>query len=332
MYARNIVRRDGVGNSVFYFKNLFEQKLGVEVLLFALYSDIDYVKSLVELQHLDQDGKYTLFYHYSIEDEGMDDVMRPNYISKIIYYHGITPPESFNEDSLVFKACKKGLCDITLLPSFDLYLSNSNCSSRQYALACNFNTSSKNFYVCPPVQLDYILNSLLTTSSSSFDKDSIRILYIGTLSPHKNIAQIIDVFSSNDFIEGVIVTNSLIPPEYTYLNDAATVFTRVEHKQLMQILGSADCLINLSQHEGFAIPVYEAIAYGIPAIIKRLDCYDDFLPVDYPYYQDGDSNCDVLVLYKVLAGRIDADRSFIMNKIKSTECTLISKLGEFLRP
>ncbi len=313
---------DGVGNSSIYFENLF--KSFSEVSLVANYSNIDRVLNFKEYykKHNPND---ILFYHYSIEDPNIKLLLALKFRKRIIYFHGITPPKFFHPESEIFRSCKKGLKDIKLLSNFDLYISNSTESKNQFLDKVNQNfIDCKKFINMPPIDL---FSEKDKVKKSKSIKSGLNFYYCGTLVKHKNINSLLDLFNKNfkNQINLSIFTSSSKEEclnflgEFNYieyLENGINFFNKLEDEQMNKHLKTMDCFITLSLHEGFCIPLFNAINNFNPGLSFPLKCLEDYFPKEYQYISIGDNLEIIQKKYHKNLENIEKFRDYIKHKAK----------------
>ena len=313
---------DGVGNSSIYFENLF--KSFSEVSLVANYSNIDRVLNFKEY-YKKHNPNSILFYHYSIEDPNIKLLLALKFRKRIIYFHGITPPKFFHPESEIFRSCKKGLKDINLLSNFDLYISNSTESKNQFLDKVNQNfIDCKKFINMPPIDL---FSEKDKVKKSKSIKSGLNFYYCGTLVKHKNINSLLDLFNKNfkNQINLSIFTsfskeeclNFLGEYKYTeYLENGINIFNKLEDENMNNLIKKMDCFITLSLHEGFCIPLFNAINNFNPGLSFPLKCLEDYFPKEYQYITIGDNLEVIQKKYQNNLKNIEKFRDYIKNKAK----------------
>ena len=322
IYSKHLVSMDGVGNSSIYFENLF--KNFSEVSLVANYSNIDRVLNFKEY-YKKHSPNNILFYHYSIEDPNIKLLLELKFKKRIIYFHGITPPKFFKPETEIFNSCKRGLKDINLISNFDLYISNSTNSKNQFLDRINQNfISCPNFINMPPIDL---FSEKKKVKKSKSLKSGLNFYYCGTLAKHKNINSLLDLFNKNynNQINLSIFTSFSKEEclnffgEYKYkeyLENGINFFNKLEDENMNNLLKNMDCFITLSLHEGFCIPLFNAINNFNPGLSFPLKCLEDYFPKEYQYISIGDNLEVIQKKYHNNLKNIEKFRDYIKHKAK----------------
>lgn len=322
IYSQHLVSMDGVGNSSIYFENLF--KSFSEVSLVANYSNIDRVLNFKEYCKKHSSNNI-LFYHYSIEDRNIKLLLELKFKKRIIYFHGITPPKFFNPKSEIFNSCKKGLKDINLISDFDLYISNSTESKNQFLDKVNKNfLDCQKFINMPPIDLFSEKNKVKKSKSIN---SGLNFYYCGTLFKHKNINSLLDLFNKNfkNQINLSIFTsfskeeclNFLGEYKYKeYLENGINFINKLEDEKMNNHLKTMDCFITLSLHEGFCIPLFNAINNFNPGLSFPLKCLEDYFPKEYKFISSNDNLENIQNKYHYNLKNIEKFRDYIKYKAK----------------
>lgn len=219
-----------------------------------------------------------LIYHYSL--------FCPNYRQyldtknrRILIYHNITPPEFFAAyDEGVAQFCGLGR---ELLPSLNVCeLALADSEFNRLELVANGFDPERTAVL--PIFVDY--DGLMKKRSgrgplSGFD-GAHKVLFVGRVVPNKRIEDILRAFY---YYNHCINTDShlfLVGPSWVDRYDAqlrwlldslglwANVhFTgRVSEEDLASCYGDADVFLTMSEHEGFAVPLVESMAFDLPII------------------------------------------------------------------
>lgn len=286
----DIYRGDAIGN---FSLQLLDFLTGHEfdVRLFARHFDatstpmvfhFDLLESMVEPDDL-------IFAQYSIFESGNEVYSRLSN-RKIVYYHGITPPHYFADiDQLTEKGCREGILQAPLFSDFDFYFANSRfmlgellerLSSRKQRLKHLEEISA----VAPPV-IDLESRFKMTDRGegelgpASFSR---YLLYVGRVAPHKKLDDLIDWFRSYLQLDpgaALVIVGGGAPPAYKAslcqrIESDPALIGHVEFRghvsdgELYQLYRQAECFVTLSEHEGFCVPLVEAMGVGLPVFAR----------------------------------------------------------------
>ena len=219
-----------------------------------------------------------VFLSYTIYDLYLDEILSLSN-KKICYFHGVTPPELLEEfEPITAELCRKSQEQFPLLAQFDLLIANSEFITddlRRYVGV------DKSIMVVPPVFNTRFLFQE-ECSEKKADSSSLNILYVGRVVPHKKVEDAIVVLSElQNYFTTVTLTVVGDTPNALYqqsleekvlsleLPDDSVVFTgKVDDRQLYEYYCTSDLFITMSEHEGFGIPVLEAIYFGMPVVLK----------------------------------------------------------------
>lgn len=221
-----------------------------------------------------------IIYHFSI-GHPMNQMLIHCRGKKILRYHNITPPEFFKGyDWISYENCRAGykqLMDIK--EKIDVCIADSEYNAEDLRKAG---------YKCP-IQVLPIVLSMKEYSQRPAWKTFKRyrdnwtnILFTGRVVPNKKHEDVIDVFyyykkyindnsrlifAGNFDSDGLYYKDLCRYIERLKLQDV--IFTGyLDFKELAACYHLADLFLCMSQHEGFCVPLVEAMIYGIPIIAR----------------------------------------------------------------
>lgn len=224
--------------------------------------------------HEYQDDADILICHVSVAWDYMLTLgERPGH--KIFIYHNITPPHFFKdyEDPAAAERCGEGLKQLKslrLVPS--LCLADS---------AYNKAELEKAGYLCPVHVLPVICQFREQAAVRKDKVDSVNILFVGRLAPNKKQHDILEAFyiyhkninpssrlillggGEDDYAEALKAY-----PRFTAL-DGVTFTGHVSDSEKDAYYRNADVFLCLSEHEGFCVPLLEAMHYEVPIIAYK---------------------------------------------------------------
>ena len=211
-----------------------------------------------------------LVLHHSIGHDVLDDVISlPNNI--VVVYHNVTP-ERYFESRLVRQYIRLGRDQLALLARRALFgVADSNFNRREM-LAAGFRRVE-----VLPVRVDF---SDFTPVDRVHDRASNDWLYVGRLVGNKCQHDLVAAFSLyrkvfdddsrlilvGDTSDGDYV--SLVRHEAVRLgvSDKVVLLGKVSDGQLRSAFAGAGIFVSVSEHEGFGVPMLEAMAAGVPVL------------------------------------------------------------------
>jgi glycosyltransferase involved in cell wall biosynthesis len=231
-----------------------------------------------------------LFQNYSIYDPFMP-ALSALPCKKILYYHGITPPALIRSyrPQLALE-CEKGYEQMSLVPSFPKLMANSLVSSCVLAEALRDGTEeptdscgserdpAESITVCPPlIGIDHIAGA--GSKPVDVPLPPVRLLYVGRIVPHKKIEDLLALFHEYhrleadsclllvgrpEFPEYADRLNRLVASEFPHLTSKVHWCGHVPQERLNGMYASASAFVTMTEHEGFCVPLVEAMAFDVP--------------------------------------------------------------------
>lgn len=268
---------DAIGNFVLSVKAMLN-RYGINSCLYAerfdpSLQDVEpYTSFLTKVSSSD-----TLFYQLSNYDPALSDILSTS-CHKVIYYHNITPGHFFEPYSPdTASLLDRGRLDLPFVKQADVLLANSLYSLSEVKIFLAKSALSAFF---PPFLYE---QAAQTTQVKNENKkcsvfiDEPYLLCLGRVVPHKRTEDAINIFSA--LLEqmpnlSLLITGSQFEPYMDTLNkiiktypelEERVVFTgKVSDKEIHKILTKASGLLHTSAHEGFCMPIFEAMEAKIP--------------------------------------------------------------------
>ncbi len=284
LVAPSLAPGDAVGNDVLHMADLFRGR-GHNVALFA-----DHVGAVTTpcqpiaraAAFLGHDRSSLLVYHHSIGcATGVELVRRAN-CRRVVRYHNVTPAHYFTGLNAVCAAdCRKGREQVAELAhaNCDLYLSDSAYNQDELLQA---GAPPARCAIVPPFHLIEHLEDVAPdaeTLDACIDGRT-NLLFVGRLAPNKGHAALIDAFAVYHHHYDRDSRLLLIGKEDERLSRyAASLREHVRQRGvhgsvtfapaptvavLKAYYASADVFVIASEHEGFCVPVVEAMALELP--------------------------------------------------------------------
>lgn len=265
---------DAITNQMLNLKNLFINE-GYESNIFAEHIHDDLKKDIRHLGQYKGNKNNILIIHHSMGFDSFDDVV--GFADKKIFiYHNITP-EKFFHDEHTKKYIRKGLHQAKqYLPYIDYAIAASNYNRKEL-----YKFGYRNVDVMP---VDIAIDRLLKTASVKAIKkeyeDTTNILFVGRVVPNKCQHDVINAFNyylknynpkSRLILVGDLGFSDYVNSLNTFVKEqnieGNVIFTgKIKDDSLKSYYEVADVFLCLSEHEGFGVPLLEAMKFSVPVI------------------------------------------------------------------
>jgi glycosyltransferase involved in cell wall biosynthesis len=281
----HITTGDAVSNDVLAMHRVLT-KHGVESRIYAETGDLDEPKiwPLAQIDEFLQNPDDVLIYHHSIGWDAGVSLLEQRSCRTVIKYHNVTPPELFvGVSNWHEERCTVGRRHLEFMAraGFASYLSDSAYNMRELlALGADEDRS----FVVPPFhqidRLDSVLPDLKILETYRDGKTNI--LSVSRVAPHKNQAALLDAFAIyhheyNPKSRLIIVgreeplfkgyserLRELI--SFYVLEDAVVFVGAVTEEALKAFYLLSNVFLSASKHEGFSVPLVEAMAMKVPIV------------------------------------------------------------------
>lgn len=231
-----------------------------------------------------EDPEATLIYHYSMSWGTGLQMIREAKCRKIIKYHNVTPPEFFHGLSSEYEhACQGGRLELDEVSrlELDLFLADSEYSIRE--LIERGAEKDRSAVVPPFHQTDrlFAVEADLRVLDA-YQDGSTNLLTVGRIAPNKGHRELINAFAvyhhQYNACSRLFVVGKEDPRLAAYtaslheqvgrleLKDAVLFTSEVSESLLKTYYLLADAFLLTSQHEGFGVPLIEAMAMSVPLI------------------------------------------------------------------
>lgn len=281
---------DAVGNDVIAFKNaLRENGIVTEIFASNIHKRIApgtarFFKDLPKLKEND-----IVIYHFAAECQ-MIETVKNLPCKKILRYHNITPPAFFHKyDSEAEKATKNGLKQVReLAPYIDFGLPVSEFNKKDL---------QDMGYTCPMEVLPILIQFEDYAQKPSEKiikkyKDGItNILFVGRMAPNKKVEDVISAFhyykTHHDETARLFLVGSFSEENKYYqmlvkhidkLGVKDVIFPgHIPFDEILGYYSVADVFLCMSEHEGFCVPLVEAMYFKVPIVAYSSTAIPDTL-------------------------------------------------------
>jgi glycosyltransferase involved in cell wall biosynthesis len=216
-------------------------------------------------------------YHYSVGSELTEFCKKAN-AKKMLIYHNITPPRFFtNINPQTAKDLEQGLEEIkSMRDCVDVALGVSEYD-RMDLENFGFKNTGRIWLLLNDKRLHAVPNKNII---DKYDDDFVNIISVGRMSPNKKFEDVIKVFyyyqkvinrRSRLFLVGSIAGGNsyveFLRGMCAVLSLKDVVFTNhITDTDLNGYYKAADIYITMSEHEGFCVPLLEAMHNDVPVI------------------------------------------------------------------
>lgn len=274
-FTPSIVTGDGVSSAIFFTQKVLKE-LGFNSEIFANHIDSHLINGVKHIDDYSQSKNQLLLYHHSVGHKQHENIM--NFLDeKVLVYHNITPSHFFASHPHLKKICNLGREQLA---------SSVHCFSKAYADS-NYNAKELEYLGYKNISTISILVDLESKKKIIHDEtivcqnaNTYNILTVGRIVSNKCQHEIINTifYLKQNGIKNLklFIVGGTSEPDYEeYLKTLVqnlslqdeVVFTgKVNDEELVSYYKSADVFITLSNHEGFCIPLVEAMMYDTPVL------------------------------------------------------------------
>ncbi|CAH2790519.1 MAG: FIG00458283: hypothetical protein [uncultured Paraburkholderia sp.] len=307
--ALDIFAGDAVGNHCLGIARAAE-RLGIQTEVYAKSYDFSTpgVRPLEEVFTSTHKDDIVLL-SYSIYDANLERFLALP-CKKVCYFHGVTDPHLLREfEPRIADLCEAALRQLPLLAGFDAVIANSQQTAQSLADVANM----PEVKVIPPIFADMVAFVLAPAQKHAPLREP-NLLIVGRVVPHKRIDDAIDLLAllkQHDIDATLTIVGSA--PNYDYLKflinraRALGVLEQVDFKGMLDDADLFDCydgasaLLAMSRHEGFCVPVLEAMHFGKPVFVRGGTAAQEICPADCVF----DTAADLTVWAENIAARLD---------------------------
>lgn len=222
-----------------------------------------------------------LIYHHSIGFEpGVRAVERSVCRRKAVKYHNVTPPEFFRDTNpQVARGCELGIQQVGRLADTDAVIWTDSVYNGEHVQQFR---PGRAFHDLPPFHhADELLGLEADHRAvAGFDDWATTILCVGRVVPNKNLPLAVAAFADyrrrfNPHARLVIAGSQPLPHHAEELRSCIDALDQgghvfitgtVSNAQLKALYLVADVLLVTSRHEGFCVPLVEAMGLRVPVV------------------------------------------------------------------
>jgi glycosyltransferase involved in cell wall biosynthesis len=243
------------------------QEMGFHSEIFAEHIPAPLTGKVLSIHHYLGDESELLLVHHSIGHDAFDDVLAlPNDI--VAVYHNVTPERYFANEE-VRRYIQLGREQLHLLASralFGVAVSNFN---RREMLAAGFHRVEVlpvrvdfSEFAQPPRHIsdDWLFVGRLVGNKCQHELVTAFALFVGTFGSDARLVLVGDQ-SDHDYVGTVRAEAARCG-----IADRVALLGKVSDRELRLAFAGAGVFVSMSEHEGFGVPILEAMAAGVPVV------------------------------------------------------------------
>ena len=277
---------DGVTNGLLFTQRLLRQ-LGFQSEIFCQHIPDELRGSVMPLATLALQVDYLLFVHHSLgyeNEQWLKNLAAP----KVLVYHNITPAHLLPEEGPWRRLSALGRQQlIDWAPLYLAAIGDSENNSAELRSAHYAKVATLPLLV----DIDRIRAAAWKHSVIEPLRDAVNLLYVGRISENKHQLDLIEVLSElrhfADQPVRLILVGGVTSPEYLQRIEARiqalslqaqVVLTgKIHDESLYALYRAADVFLCLSEHEGFGMPLIEAMVFDVPVVAHAASSVPDTL-------------------------------------------------------
>lgn len=264
-----------------------------------------------------------LIYHFSVGWPAALDIVRKARGMRVLRYHNITPPEFFAGYSVDYEvACAGGRAEIPAVAALgcELYVGASAYNVGEL-LAAGV-PRERTAVLAPFHRIEHLVDAEADLRLLDELGDGTRnVLMVGRVSPNKGHIELIDAFAA--YVDGwgdparLIIVGKSDPRLQAYperiraridahrLGGRVWWLESVNEAQLKAAYLASHAFLTMSHHEGFCVPLVEAMALGTPVVAYGSSAIPETVGDGGIVWNETDP-----WLYAASLARLDADAHF----------------------
>lgn len=248
--------------------------------MFARYVSPALAEAVEPLEDLPDDAD-VLVYHASIGEPAVAELLEARPEPLVLVYHNITPAEFFElYDHGFAERLRRGRVELARLARrTTLAVSDSELNAAELVALGYRHTA-----VLPPI-VDFDRLARVTpepeTTARLAGRAGALYLSVGQLLPHKRVELVVQAFhvvrTYLDADATLVLAGESRLPAYAatlrrFVADLAVPGVEVPGAVPDEVLAAyfrhADAFVTASEHEGFCVPLVEAMSFGVPAVAR----------------------------------------------------------------
>ncbi len=276
-FTPSVAFGDSISNAVLYAQRLLlEMGYKSNIYIGSNVVDLNFKNYIYHISEYEENEEQLLLYHHSIGHKDHEEILKFK-DKKILIYHNITPSHFFKKNIDLSHRCDLGRKQLENISNFFLgSIADSSYNKKELRYYGFKNTKVL------PILIDFEKDEKVVPNERLVKQYSknYNLLFVGRVVPHKAQLELIDVAfwlklkGVDNFIfhiVGGVGDNEYMKSLNNYVTSLNLVdninFTnKVDSKDLAAYYKLSDLYLSVSNHEGFGMPLIEAMKYDIPVL------------------------------------------------------------------
>lgn len=311
------------GDAVSDYATLLQRLIrswGLESIIFAENSGLRHDSALRPAKALEATVKpqHGLLYHHSIGCLAAELFATARAAARIVAYHNVTPPSLLRQLPDDAARAHRGILQMQQLAGeCDLALADSAFNARDLTEAGYRRVEVIHLAVADECRGRYQRARAAREAASNAGDIAARVLHVGRVFPHKRVEDVIHVFRAMQQAHTDAAGRLRIVGDtggagpymntlWAQLNGAAdrVHFTgRVTQVALVQEYRQANLYLCMSRHEGFCLPLVEAMFAGLPVVARAAGAMEEVAGAGGLILPDNDAATYAELLHELTTNR-----------------------------
>jgi glycosyltransferase involved in cell wall biosynthesis len=328
---------DAISNQALAIRN-YLRDLGYRSEIFTRYVDPRVIQEVKLLSESKINPDAGLLYHHSIGNPEITNCAIAHPGSKCLIYHNITPSEFFQPfDPHFANLLEQGRKDLSKLASyFPLAVGDSAYNAAELA-ELGFTKPTVLPIIVNPQKWDIAPDA---TIMDRFQDGIKNIIFVGRITPNKKQEDLLVAFSHYLTLDTnarliLVGWGSNTEPYYYHLlkaiaklnlSDRVIVTGQVNDAQLLAYYRTAHLFWSMSEHEGFGVPLIEAMWFDIPVLAYKSSAVPETLGYGGILFKSKDDLLQVAALAKLLMNDRDLKTTILKAQQKRRKEFLLKNI------
>ena len=269
---------DAISGEVLALQRVFRE-LGIDSEIYAINTHPHYQGRTLDYRDFPREFEGKVILHLSLGSPLSELYLSLSRASRYLIYHNLTPAKWFEGvNPRIVKDIDVGLLELPELCAVtDVLLADSSFNAEEL-LVKGFNASVLPLPIDPARWVEPANAGL---SALLRDDPALHLLHVGRLAPNKCIEDIIKTFyfirhhvspQSKLWLVGIDIDTELYSFSLKRLarelevDDAIQFVGSLSDSEVRALYQNADVYLCMSEHEGFCVPLIEAMHFGLPVI------------------------------------------------------------------